>query len=83
MTPYKKRTILIIKTKGFAGFDNLPMLIHNLLKKDYEIDWFLCFFLYDAMQKTRDFYNKDFSVCGFAGFDIKIYEFLIIIPALD
>jgi hypothetical protein len=41
------------------------------------------FVLYEAMQKTRDFDNKDFRVCGFAGFDIKIYEILIIKPALD
>ena len=37
------------------------------IEKDYEIDYFpnLCYVLYDARQKTCNFDNKDFKVCGF------------------
>ena len=40
----------------------------------------IIFVLYDAMQKTRDFDNKDFRVVGF---NINIFKILIIIPAVE
>ena len=51
----------------------LSILIHNLMSNTFSIDAImkltdfphLFVFYYDAMQKTRDYDNKDFKVCGF------------------
>ena len=44
-----------------------PILIHNSLKKDYEIDWFLCF-LFMMPYKNAQFDSEDFRVLGFSEF---------------
>ena len=54
-------------------------------KKDCEIDWFssLMIVLYDTMQKSAILITKSSEFAGFIKVNIKIYEILIIIPALE